>query len=477
MRGSPGGLRAGMGPLHRRYPARLRDPGPPARGLRHLRYPVRPRRGLRAAAGRADRPMHPAVPGRAAGHVRGTMHQLEDGPRRTAVPAGGSAGGRRGPLCQRRVPGGRCHRRLRRLHRGARLRDGRSDEPQQLRRLRQQLRGPERQCALHRGQPAVRSPVRPGSATATRRPDCESALNTEINCGACGQRCSGQTPFCLTFQGAQRCMAGCVAPAPNRCGSICVDLATDTFNCGACGRNCSFAHAAATARGDLRDGRVPPRLRRLQPGPARRLRDRAGRQPQLRRLWPLVRWPNATSVCMGGTCSTSPSVSPGWGDCDRGAARLRDVARRPATTAARATSAACRRRPFLGGERHSPVRGWLRRTHAGGLRGLVRRHHLGPAALRWLRHRLPALVPNGQFCSGGFCQMDGCLPGFVNEPGSASPAPRARRWSADVVSTGSMWRRQRAGRLLGAHLLGHQLQRRQRLGRLRPYLRDFSSPI
>ncbi|MFO0561991.1 MAG: hypothetical protein U0269_28520 [Polyangiales bacterium] len=69
---------------------------------------------------------------------------------------------------------------------------------------------------------------------------CETPLNSNSNCGACGRACSGTTPIC---SGAT-CGSGCGAGL-TRCGMSCVDTNTDEANCGACGRACSLANATA----------------------------------------------------------------------------------------------------------------------------------------------------------------------------------------------------------------------------------------
>ncbi|MDP3276996.1 MAG: hypothetical protein Q8Q09_17525 [Deltaproteobacteria bacterium] len=72
---------------------------------------------------------------------------------------------------------------------------------------------------------------------------CETALGTDANCGACGQRCSGANPVCDSSVSA--CRSGCTAPAV-RCGASCVDTRNSVSNCGACGRTCSAANAVST---------------------------------------------------------------------------------------------------------------------------------------------------------------------------------------------------------------------------------------
>jgi hypothetical protein len=71
---------------------------------------------------------------------------------------------------------------------------------------------------------------------------CETALNSTMNCGACGRACSGATPVCNAMTGM--CSTGCGA-GQTRCAMSCVDTNTDVGNCGSCGRSCSLPNAVA----------------------------------------------------------------------------------------------------------------------------------------------------------------------------------------------------------------------------------------
>ncbi|MDB4929754.1 MAG: putative integrin-like protein [Myxococcaceae bacterium] len=64
---------------------------------------------------------------------------------------------------------------------------------------------------------------------------CETRLATADHCGACGQRCAGETPVCSAATAA--CASGCAA-TQTRCGASCVDPQEDISHCGACGRAC-----------------------------------------------------------------------------------------------------------------------------------------------------------------------------------------------------------------------------------------------
>lgn len=76
---------------------------------------------------------------------------------------------------------------------------------------------------------------------------CESTLNTNTDCGACGVACGGGTTctngMCVPggCNGGPSCAAGRTC-----CGAACADLASDAANCGSCARACRFANATST---------------------------------------------------------------------------------------------------------------------------------------------------------------------------------------------------------------------------------------
>jgi hypothetical protein len=89
---------------------------------------------------------------------------------------------------------------------------------------------------------------------------CETSLNTNTNCGACGTRC-GSNMACSNGM----CVSTC-PPSTTLCNGACVSTATDVSHCGGCGRVCPS-------------------------------------------------YPNVNRTCMAGTCGGT-CVS-GYGDCDR----------------------------------------------------------------------------------------------------------------------------------------------------------------
>jgi len=72
---------------------------------------------------------------------------------------------------------------------------------------------------------------------------CETPLNTNENCGACGHAC-GPGQECRFVQGAMKCEDTCQKLGLVECGAtdetpgVCSDLVTDKFNCGLCGVRC-----------------------------------------------------------------------------------------------------------------------------------------------------------------------------------------------------------------------------------------------
>jgi hypothetical protein len=62
---------------------------------------------------------------------------------------------------------------------------------------------------------------------------CSYLATDPNNCGACGNVCPADAPYCL--RGA---CAACPSPGEVVCPTGCADLATDPNNCGACGNVC-----------------------------------------------------------------------------------------------------------------------------------------------------------------------------------------------------------------------------------------------
>lgn len=74
----------------------------------------------------------------------------------------------------------------------------------------------------------------------TRADDgCETSVKTSDNCGSCGKTCSAPTALCSGSGSTYTCSSSCVSPAPNLCGTKCVNFASDPTNCGACNHDCT----------------------------------------------------------------------------------------------------------------------------------------------------------------------------------------------------------------------------------------------
>jgi hypothetical protein len=62
---------------------------------------------------------------------------------------------------------------------------------------------------------------------------CADLKTDAANCGACGRVCGGSTPYCVNGT-CSACPAG-----QTKCGASCVDLLSDNGNCGLCGNVCA----------------------------------------------------------------------------------------------------------------------------------------------------------------------------------------------------------------------------------------------
>jgi len=80
-----------------------------------------------------------------------------------------------------------------------------------------------------------------GFTHCTANPDdgCETDLTQPTNCGQCGKACVAPTALCSTTNNTPACSSSCIKPAPNLCGTQCVDNQSDPLNCGTCGHNCT----------------------------------------------------------------------------------------------------------------------------------------------------------------------------------------------------------------------------------------------
>lgn len=76
---------------------------------------------------------------------------------------------------------------------------------------------------------------------------CETALSSPMNCGACGNECSGSDTVCAAgMSGTYSCEAVCSGGASvHLCGMSCVDTDSDPLNCNMCGTACPARPQAA----------------------------------------------------------------------------------------------------------------------------------------------------------------------------------------------------------------------------------------
>jgi hypothetical protein len=66
---------------------------------------------------------------------------------------------------------------------------------------------------------------------------CEASLTGTANCGRCGLRCEGATPYCAPMGTAVACSSGC-ATGLQLCAGSCVDVRSTPDHCGGCGTSC-----------------------------------------------------------------------------------------------------------------------------------------------------------------------------------------------------------------------------------------------
>jgi hypothetical protein len=68
--------------------------------------------------------------------------------------------------------------------------------------------------------------------------DCENLDSSRMDCGACGNRCTGSTPIC----NGGTCGASCAASGYVECGTgpaaVCVNLQNNKEDCGLCSDTC-----------------------------------------------------------------------------------------------------------------------------------------------------------------------------------------------------------------------------------------------
>jgi hypothetical protein len=75
---------------------------------------------------------------------------------------------------------------------------------------------------------------------------CETDITSATNCGKCGTKCLGGSPYCIAGASGYSCGDNCPDAGPNLCGATCVDEQTDPSHCGSCSKACTGAGANAT---------------------------------------------------------------------------------------------------------------------------------------------------------------------------------------------------------------------------------------
>jgi hypothetical protein len=72
--------------------------------------------------------------------------------------------------------------------------------------------------------------------------------SSPLNCGGCGNTCSGNTALCASADGGPyACAASCPPTASTLCGATCVDTTSSVNDCDACGNACSTSVVNAQA--------------------------------------------------------------------------------------------------------------------------------------------------------------------------------------------------------------------------------------
>ncbi|MFO0559030.1 MAG: hypothetical protein U0269_13530 [Polyangiales bacterium] len=147
---------------------------------------------------------------------------------------------------------------------------------------------------------------------------CESALNTAMNCGSCGTRCSGSTPMCDGATG--RCVSTC-PPGQTQCGTSCVDTNTSPLHCGGCGSPCATpANSTAVCASGTCSSVCVAGFANCDSLPANgcEVNTNTNTSHCGRCSNPCPARANATVTCAAGSCGFT--CLSGFGDCDGNAA-------------------------------------------------------------------------------------------------------------------------------------------------------------
>lgn len=139
---------------------------------------------------------------------------------------------------------------------------------------------------------------------------CEADLRDAATCGACGRTCAADE-ICA----GDRCVSTC-APPNLMCGAACVDPSSDPRNCGRCGVTCDFpnATAACSRRGCEITGCLPG-FEDCDRNPANGCEARLDTLTHCGACGSRCQRANATASCESGSC-TIAMCNANYGNCD-----------------------------------------------------------------------------------------------------------------------------------------------------------------
>ena len=151
---------------------------------------------------------------------------------------------------------------------------------------------------------------------------CEADLSKATHCGSCTNACPTVTPLCAGSGTTFMCLAMCMAPTADICGSQCVNLATDANNCKTCGSVCSFANASSTcSAGGCQMAACNVGYKDCQGGPANGCETyvKGSDKTNCGDCGTVCSFPNAGATCNTGACQIG-ACTFGFADCKNGPA-------------------------------------------------------------------------------------------------------------------------------------------------------------
>jgi hypothetical protein len=144
---------------------------------------------------------------------------------------------------------------------------------------------------------------------------CETNLNSNSSCGACGIACGPGT----TCSGGT-CLSSCPA-GTTFCSGVCANVNTDPSHCGACGAACSLANATAgCASRACTIASCNPGWGNCDGNVANGCETNINASvSHCGACGMACSFPNAAASCLSGACAIG-SCNAGWGNCDGNAA-------------------------------------------------------------------------------------------------------------------------------------------------------------